>query len=696
MYAGVYGSPFPKLNPNVRYKTVFERAGFDTNSGGNGQVAGSANGNATGPMGANQTPGKVHAQGYASTESFPKPSSSSPGSSRNNEVLSHGSANVQGKNTSPYSELQQGASPYSEMQQNDMQMQQDNMQMQQNNMQMQQNDMQMHMPQYPGQVREPLAAVPQPATSSHASSNFNFESNSARKDSNVEEMNPIDRSFFMLTQNDSHSTMSHSQSQSPQKNQPHSEAGHYSRTSASASAASHASGASRSQHSHTSASAASQQRSNGSSHSSTSSHFKRVLPAASVSYDNNSLTQQEPLHKELSVPDEVPFPVPSPVHDLDLGDDLDLELKMPETVSPTKTDSLNFEPSQLLSRNVMDTNDEDEDEHEPGLLSNPDPYGSDTLMTKNSQVEQLIAELDGVSFSRNEQISQTLNNDNDTRSSASSANGLEKTLLGGNTSVDAFNDPRFKKSSAYLSGFPVAASSRSSNDSNTGVNPDGTPTFYKFRTGQQPFSPIDGETQIGTMQLDGSMEELQVVDPTPEPEEAPEPVPEVKYPPGEGPCRLCGKDVLEKGVYSKRDNELSGQWHRNCFKCVKCSTKFNKRVPCYILNDLPYCQQHYHEENHSICQVCSKFIEGECLENDNNERFHIDCLRCFICKKIIENDYFIFNDEVPICADHDLEMLVENGLTDVPASTNTNDNDFDLARNNTVSKRRTRVISFMG
>ena len=33
MNNGVYGSPFPKLNPNMRYKTVFERAGFEIYTG---------------------------------------------------------------------------------------------------------------------------------------------------------------------------------------------------------------------------------------------------------------------------------------------------------------------------------------------------------------------------------------------------------------------------------------------------------------------------------------------------------------------------------------------------------------------------------------------------------------------------------------------------------------------------------------
>lgn len=138
-------------------------------------------------------------------------------------------------------------------------------------------------------------------------------------------------------------------------------------------------------------------------------------------------------------------------------------------------------------------------------------------------------------------------------------------------------------------------------------------------------------------------------------------------------------------MFSKKENELSGQWHRECFKCIECAIKFNKRVPCYILRDTPYCQKHYHEENHSICKVCSNYIEGECLENDKVERFHVDCLNCFLCKTAITNDYYIFNGEIPLCGKHDIDALLKEGI-DNDASGND--------KNNTVTKRRTRLVNF--
>lgn len=100
------------------------------------------------------------------------------------------------------------------------------------------------------------------------------------------------------------------------------------------------------------------------------------------------------------------------------------------------------------------------------------------------------------------------------------------------------------------------------------------------------------------------------------------------YPPGEGPCRKCHGEIRGKKVFSRDfTEELSGQWHRDCFRCIKCDLKFSKSVPCYILNDNPYCQIHYHEENKSICQICKEFIEGECLQNGKLEKFHVGCLK---------------------------------------------------------------------
>lgn len=162
------------------------------------------------------------------------------------------------------------------------------------------------------------------------------------------------------------------------------------------------------------------------------------------------------------------------------------------------------------------------------------------------------------------------------------------------------------------------------------------------------------------------------------------PTPTFKHAPGEGPCRSCGLEVAGKRVFSKNHNELSGQWHRDCFRCIECGLKFSKKISCYILDDQPYCQCHYHQKNNSICKTCDGFIEGECLENDKNERFHVDCLTCFICHRLIDDDYYIYNNKSPLCHNHDIEALLRDGI----------DGEYqDMERSNTISKRRTRIIN---
>lgn len=163
------------------------------------------------------------------------------------------------------------------------------------------------------------------------------------------------------------------------------------------------------------------------------------------------------------------------------------------------------------------------------------------------------------------------------------------------------------------------------------------------------------------------------------------PIPTFKHAPGEGPCRSCGLEVTGKRVFSKNYNELSGQWHRDCFRCIECGLKFSKKISCYILYDQPYCQCHYHQKNNSICKTCDGFIEGECLENDKNERFHVDCLTCFLCHRLIDDDYYIYNNKSPLCRNHDIEALLRDGI----------DGEYqDMERSNTISKRRTRIINF--
>lgn len=158
-----------------------------------------------------------------------------------------------------------------------------------------------------------------------------------------------------------------------------------------------------------------------------------------------------------------------------------------------------------------------------------------------------------------------------------------------------------------------------------------------------------------------------------------------KNAPGEGPCRVCNNEIEknarggQKSIYSK-NAELSGQWHRDCFSCayVGCNVKFNKHVSCYVLLDNAFCHDHYHTLNGTRCQSCRLGIEGDCIENEMKQKWHVHCLKCSKCNSGIISDYFLINNEI-YCEDDaskEIKNMERNGLS-------TTDK---------VAKRRTRIL----
>mgnify|MGYP003365882805 CR=1 FL=1 len=146
------------------------------------------------------------------------------------------------------------------------------------------------------------------------------------------------------------------------------------------------------------------------------------------------------------------------------------------------------------------------------------------------------------------------------------------------------------------------------------------------------------------------------------------------WPMGEGPCRRCHGDVSNHDNNGKKVNksfrsifatELHGQWHRGCFKCKDCSSTLDQKNECYVYDDEPYCRYHYHVHNNSLCKICENVIEGECLQNHKEERFHSNCMKCYVCNEVVQTDYTLINETVPICKEHDLDTLVKQGIIEL-------------------------------
>lgn len=118
-----------------------------------------------------------------------------------------------------------------------------------------------------------------------------------------------------------------------------------------------------------------------------------------------------------------------------------------------------------------------------------------------------------------------------------------------------------------------------------------------------------------------------------------------------GNCKGCGEEIIGKSV-SSSDGRLTGRYHRGCFVCFDCHSPF-QTADFYVLNNRPYCAQHYHERNGSLCFTCHNGIEGHYLETvernlgrPDRRRFHPECLQCRTCQILLNGDYFEWNGEV--------------------------------------------------
>jgi len=109
-------------------------------------------------------------------------------------------------------------------------------------------------------------------------------------------------------------------------------------------------------------------------------------------------------------------------------------------------------------------------------------------------------------------------------------------------------------------------------------------------------------------------------------------------------CRGCGYRIEGKSIKAA-DGRLTGRWHKSCFVCQACTLPF-ETSDFYVFDDWPYCEQHYHEHNDSICHGCHRGIEGEFLETKSGpggnsvHKYHRRCLACVDCRMPLTEDYF--------------------------------------------------------
>ena len=108
--------------------------------------------------------------------------------------------------------------------------------------------------------------------------------------------------------------------------------------------------------------------------------------------------------------------------------------------------------------------------------------------------------------------------------------------------------------------------------------------------------------------------------------------------PYRGDCKACGQPIKGKCV-SSADGRLTGKYHKPCFVCATCSEPFTS-AEFYVLNDKPYCEQHYHMLNGSLCGGCGRGIEGQYVEDEASWKYHVGCFCCLDCGRSLSDGYF--------------------------------------------------------
>ena len=105
-----------------------------------------------------------------------------------------------------------------------------------------------------------------------------------------------------------------------------------------------------------------------------------------------------------------------------------------------------------------------------------------------------------------------------------------------------------------------------------------------------------------------------------------------------GNCRGCSDVIIGKSVKDS-SGRLTGRYHKQCFACRTCGDPF-PTAEFYVFENFPYCEQHYHKLNGTLCTSCDRGIEGQYLETDMRQKFHPRCFTCTTCRVVLRDDYY--------------------------------------------------------
>uniref|UniRef100_A0A8B9G2U5 Leupaxin n=1 Tax=Amazona collaria TaxID=241587 RepID=A0A8B9G2U5_9PSIT len=89
-------------------------------------------------------------------------------------------------------------------------------------------------------------------------------------------------------------------------------------------------------------------------------------------------------------------------------------------------------------------------------------------------------------------------------------------------------------------------------------------------------------------------------------------------------CQGCERPVT--GSYL---SALEGVWHPECFVCTDCLSGFSSGS-FFELEGRPYCEQHFHQRQGSICHGCGRPVTGRCV-TAAGRKYHPEHFTCTYC-----------------------------------------------------------------
>lgn len=167
--------------------------------------------------------------------------------------------------------------------------------------------------------------------------------------------------------------------------------------------------------------------------------------------------------------------------------------------------------------------------------------------------------------------------------------------------------------------------------------PQGIPLSLSPGYSNMPESPMDPAIQMGGS-FDRRPRDLQPArELATKNDRSPSRQPEARRP-SKGNCRGCTAPIVGKSIKDS-SGRLTGRYHKQCFVCRTCSDPF-PTAEFYVFENAPYCEQHYHKLNGSLCTSCDRGIEGQYLETEARHKYHPRCFTCTTCRIVLRDDYY--------------------------------------------------------